>query len=165
MPILSTTDYPAIRSAVGFWVTEDLLPDEILGQSIFVPDSEMEIKRSVPDAETFTGDKEFYVKNAVIYWTAYKLVFSFPQLIDNTILSDRWRYQEIDLETKLNFLLRQMNKNLIEVGVEDTAGGIRVFNLGNGYKEALYKEAKRWGYYDMFPLLYRYDEYVERNQK
>ena len=164
MPILSTDDYPAIRSAVGFWVNDDIIPDDVLGQPIFVPDSEMEIKSYYEEAESVTGDELFYVKNAIIYWTAYKLVFSFPQLIDQVILSDRLRFQEIDIEKKLSFLLRQRDKNLLKLGVTDV-GSMRVFSLGDGYKEALRKEAIEWGYYDRFPSLYRYEEYNEKRKR
>ena len=158
--ILSTDDYPSVRSAVGFWVDDKIIPDGVLDQSIYVPASEMEIKDLVPGAETKTGNSLFYIKNAIIYRTAYKLVLSYPQLIQQAIMSDQLRWQPIDVETKLDFLLREENRNLGKCGV--LRNSVSVFSLGGSYKEALEREYAVNGYYFRFPSRYRYDEYRKR---
>ena len=158
--ILSESDYPAVRSAVGFWVDDTIVPDGVLDQSIYVPASEMEIKDLVPGAETKTGNPLFYIKNAIIYRTAYKLVLSYPQLIQQAIMSDQLRWQPIDVETKLDFLLREENRNLAKCGV--LRNSVSVFSLGDGYKESLEREYAVNGYYFRFPSRYRYDEYRKR---
>ena len=154
--VLETEDYPAIRSAVGFWINDEIVPDLVLDQSIFVPASEMEIGDLVSGIESKTGKDLFYIKNAIIYRTAYKLVLSYPQLIQQAIMSDQLRWQPIDIDTKLIFLLQEENRNLAKCGV--IRSSTLVFSLGDGYKEALAREYAENGYYSRFPSRYRYDE-------
>ena len=159
--ILSRDDYPAVRSAVGFWIDDLIIPDDVLDQSIFIPASEMDVKSLIPGAESKTGDQLFYIKNAIIYGTAYKLVFLYPQLLEQSIMSDRLKWMGIDIETKLGFLIREENRNLAKCGVKRSPV-ISVFSLGDGYREALEREYEAHGYYSRFPSYYRYDEQQRR---
>ena len=157
--VLTEQDYGAIRTAIGFYVDDEVIPDSVLDQSIFVPSSEMEIRKLVTNADNLTGDDLFCLKNAIIYWTAYKLLLSFPQLVEQVVLSERLRWQPVDWEKKLEFLLRERNRclSMLNVNVDVT----RVFSLGDGYKDDLRREMFYSGYWKQFPELYRYNEYLD----
>ena len=157
--VLTEQDYGAIRTAIGFYIDDEVIPDSVLEQPIFVPASEMEIRKLVTNADQLTGDNLFCLKNAIIYWTAYKLLLSFPQLVEQVVLSERLRWQPVDWEKKLEFLLRERNRclSMLNVNVDVT----RVFSLGDGYKDDLRREMFYSGYWKQFPELYRYNEYLD----
>ena len=85
MPILSNTDYPAIRAALDVGLNAQQLPDAIIAQDIFLGAAEAELVRRVPDAAGKTGDDLNRVKRAAVWLTAALLAHSVVRITSMSI--------------------------------------------------------------------------------
>lgn len=85
MPILSDTDYPAIRAALDVGLNAQQLPDAIIEQDIFLGAAEAELVRRVPDAASKTGEDLKRVKRAAVWLTAALLAHSVVRITSMSI--------------------------------------------------------------------------------
>jgi hypothetical protein len=72
-PLLSSTDFPAIRAAIDLSLDEATLPDDVIWLDIYVGEAERYVASQTAD----TGQN---AKNAVVYWAASLIAPSVPQL-------------------------------------------------------------------------------------
>jgi len=85
MPILSDTDYPAIRAALDVGLNAQQLPDAIIEQDIFLGAAEAELVRRVADAAGKTGDDLNRVKRAAVWLTAALLAHSVVRITSMSV--------------------------------------------------------------------------------
>ena len=155
--ILTTAYYGSIRKTIDFRMTADDIPDDVISLPIFAGSAELDVKAIVEDVDSLIGDDLDRVRNAMIYRAAYKLVPSIPQLIELSILSDREKYQTIDWLDKLEWLLKESNRQLSQLDAFEGSASVFHFTEG-GYKQMLYQEYIHAGFPSTFPPLYQYRE-------
>lgn len=84
MAILKSGDYPAIRAVIDVKLTGSDLPDETIGQDVFIGRAEAELLARVPDAASKTDNDLKHVTRALIYLTAALIV---PSVVRITSMS------------------------------------------------------------------------------
>ena len=84
MPILDSTHYPQIRTALDLSLDEMSLPDDVIEQDIYLGRAEMDVTTIYADAETFTGDNLLRIKRAVILFTAAYLAPAVVQIVSSS---------------------------------------------------------------------------------
>jgi hypothetical protein len=80
MVFLTAADYDAVRAALGTDVDDLLVPDDLIGLSIFEGAAEIEILTRVPDAASFTGTAEQRIRNVAILLTAALIAPAIPRI-------------------------------------------------------------------------------------
>ena len=70
MAILSSAHYDQIRAALDLSLDEMSLPDDVIGQDIYLGRAETDVTTVFADAETFSGANKLRVQRAVILFTA-----------------------------------------------------------------------------------------------
>jgi len=70
MALLSSSDYPAIRSLIDTTLTTEELPDATIGYDQFIGYADSLVKTYVPTAEALTGDNLLRAKLAARMITA-----------------------------------------------------------------------------------------------
>lgn len=76
MGILTAAEFPAIRAALDVGLNAQTLPDETIGQEIFLGAAEAELLKRVPTAAAMTGSDLKRVKRALVWLTAAYLAHS-----------------------------------------------------------------------------------------
>lgn len=84
MALLTSEHYGQIRAALDVELTEQDLPDDVIGMSIYLEAANADVLNRDPDAETRTGDDRARVVRAAIYFCAARLA---PAIVRVTSLS------------------------------------------------------------------------------
>ena len=108
-----------IRDLLDLGLTADGLPDDKIDDLVFLRAAELDVydllglTDETYDMKAMT-DSAFAerVRIAVMYRTAAKLLYSFPQIVSEATLSLSTRYREIDIDNKINFWLNLSNKSV-----------------------------------------------------
>lgn len=99
MPILTSDDYGAIRAAIDTSLDATVLPNSIIGLSIYVGAAELEVVARDSQAASRTGDAATHIKNAAIYLTAARLAPAVPQISGETTVGRHTytrKFQDVD---------------------------------------------------------------------
>ena len=118
MPIISSSEYPQVRSVLDVSLNDSSLPDEIISQDIYHGRAERDVTKIYADAATFTGDNLAHVKLAVILFTAAYLAPAIVRITSTTVTGRdaSWSKQTFDPEDRANELREQGLQELEEVG-------------------------------------------------
>lgn len=81
MPLLSTSDYPAIRAAIDIGLAAADLPDAIIGLDLYAGAAQREVLARDPLAESRTGSALLAVREAAQLLTAARLVPAVPRIV------------------------------------------------------------------------------------
>ena len=92
---LSLSDYSLVRQALDVTLTEDDLPDSVLGSALYEEAARDDVLAVDPEAESRTGSAARRVARALVYFTAARVAPVLPRLLQEQIENDdvRYRYQ------------------------------------------------------------------------
>lgn len=131
MAILTSADYPAVRSALDIRLDSTILPDSIIAQKTYHIAAELEVKRRDPDAEARTGDDLTRVQLATIYLLAAFLAPAVPYVTQQSLGGSSFSVHDVDwqgraarLHTLADDLLNQVT-TVTTFGHFDKAPGRR----------------------------------------
>jgi hypothetical protein len=122
MPILSSSDYPAIREALDVGLNAQTLPDATIARDIFLGAAEADLLRRVPTAASMTGSDLARVKRALVWLTAAYLAHSVVRITSMSIQTRDLSYsrQSFDPDEKAREL-RSRAEGEIGMLLEPTA--------------------------------------------
>jgi hypothetical protein len=81
VPLLSSSDYAAIRAMIDITLDSTTLPDAIIALDAYIGAGMRDVLAIDPDAETRTGDELQHAKTAAILFTAARLIGAIPQML------------------------------------------------------------------------------------
>ena len=122
-----------IRDLVLIGLDSSDLPDDTITKNIFFRASELTIiERLGLTTEAYTEklatDPAFRerVQIAVERRTAAAIIPALPQVVEEAILNQRWRYLEIDWQERISLLLRQADEAIVDdlVSVQGAIYGV-----------------------------------------
>lgn len=99
-PLLSSSDWPAVRAALDVTLTDTSLPDTVIEKDIFSGRAMREVVARVEDAVTLTGDDELTVTAAAVFLTASFLAPSLPALTAGRSQNLQWQRVGVDWEQR-----------------------------------------------------------------
>lgn len=136
MAILTPDDYDAVRAALDTTLDDELLPDSVIGLSIYVDAAELEIKRRDSDAESRTGDDAKRIKNATIYMVAALIAPALPRIVSETIGESSYRRQDVDWQAVARDLRSRSDEELVRVIESDPVTSARptIFSRATGQR-------------------------------
>jgi len=91
---LAPGDYPSIRAALDISIDEVVLPDNVIGLSMYIDGADEEVKRRVPDYASKGSTDQQRMKNAAVYLCAARIAPSIPDIIRER----RGQFQEYQRE-------------------------------------------------------------------
>jgi hypothetical protein len=106
-PLLSSSDWPAVRAALDVTLDSNSLPDATIALDIFSGKAMREVEARVTDATTLTGDDETAVTNAAVFLTASFLAPSLPALTAGRGQFLNWQRKGMDWEQRARDLRAQ----------------------------------------------------------
>lgn len=113
MALLTSANYPAIRSALDASLDSTILPDAVIAYDIYHRAAELEVLTRDPDAETRTGDDLTRVRTAAMLYCAAFLAPAIPMLTREEATEYAYTRQAVDWQ-KLAATLRARADALIE---------------------------------------------------
>lgn len=137
-PLLSSTQYPAIRAAIHVGLDTNQLPDATIALDIFLQAAINDVLEQDADAETRTGDEETRVTSAGIFFCAARLCAPVAPVIWNsqkTMARDfQYSRQPFDPERRAEELRGLAAKELAAVlePSEETPRRPTMFTVGVG---------------------------------
>ncbi|MGH2352480.1 MAG: hypothetical protein ACRDJN_12800 [Chloroflexota bacterium] len=135
MALLTSADYPAVRSAIDVDLTAEQVPDTILAQPVYHAAAEAAVLRRVPEAEALTGTQLQQASRAAILFCAALLAPAVPALSQESFADVSYRLAAVDMSRQAARLLARAEEELealaAEVGLTGAlpvpyAGGISV---------------------------------------
>ena len=124
-----------IRSLLDTRLTEEDLPDSIIEESVYIRQAELQIYQTLglnPDA-TLSGMTLERARIAAMYHTAAILLYSNPQIVQQSFERSGIRFAEIDIDEKYTFLI-SFGNDAIEPDIpddRDPVGTVTVSELIN----------------------------------
>jgi hypothetical protein len=115
MAILTSADYPAIRSAIDVSLTARQISDAIIEYPIFLDAAEAKVISRDPLALSRTGTDAMHIKNATIYYTAFFLIPSVPDIVRQSVGDYDYMRDPRDLEARGAQLLARAEAELAMV--------------------------------------------------
>jgi hypothetical protein len=116
LPLLSSSDYPAIRAAIDVSLDSTMLSDEVIAMPIYAEAAEAEVLARDPLAATREGSAWQRVVNAAIYLAAARLVRAVPWIKSEGIGGERqYSCQEVDLDALVSDLRSKAEAELAAV--------------------------------------------------
>jgi hypothetical protein len=98
MPLIETTDYPAIRAAINISLDEKSLPDDVIALSIYKGIAERRISDQQPTIDV-------YSKAAAVLLCAALLCKAVPQILSETDAGVTTTVEPVDYDEKKAELL------------------------------------------------------------
>lgn len=137
-PILSTTEYPAIRAALDLNLTSNDLPDATIGLNIYKLAAEQDVLDLDPDAETRIGTDGERVLRAAIYFCAARLAPVVVQIASISIQTRDLNYSSPPFDPiKRAAELREMANDEIDevLGTETDFSGMAFGVIQQDYQQ------------------------------
>lgn len=106
-PLLSPSDWSAVRAALDITLTSVQLPDATIALDIFSGKAMREVEARVADATTLTGDDEIAVTNAAVFLTASFIAPSLPALTQGRGQNLQWQRKGVDWNQRARDLREQ----------------------------------------------------------
>lgn len=106
MPILTSADYPEIRSVIDLTMDAADLPDSVIAMDVFQGWAERKILVRDPDALTRMGDEAAAVRLAAIFFTAARIVPAIPRLMSESVMSSKYTLKPWDISEKVAELIQ-----------------------------------------------------------
>lgn len=157
MVILQTSDLASVRRRIDFRLRAKHLDDDIVQD--FVEEAELDVIKRVPHYAELKDNDAQSLKYAVVYRAAYKLFHAVPQLVRSGAIDFLEQHEQIDRNGKLKELRITYNQHISALGVREIK--TEVFDLEDGFKDAIDKEQLYSGHYQEFPEHYRGERYRE----
>jgi hypothetical protein len=104
VPILSTSDYPAIRAAIDVSLSDLSLPDSVIVLDMYAGAGVRDVLRVDPLAASRTGDALAHANTAAIMFTAARLAGVVPQIVKEAFPDhsyERKAYDPLELAGQL----------------------------------------------------------------
>ncbi|MFZ1401124.1 MAG: hypothetical protein WAS33_29735 [Candidatus Promineifilaceae bacterium] len=124
-PILSTTNWPAVRAALDVSLNDKQLPDSIIGLDIYSGRAVREITSRVADATTLTGDSERRVIAAAVFLTAANIAPALPSIMRAESQHLSVQRKEVDWSKRAAELRQMAEEEIAELLEPDTTGAYR----------------------------------------
>lgn len=133
------TDYEAIRKAIDITVTAAMLPDTVIGLSIFSGQAESWVDTQDPDWATRTGSAALAIRRAAIYRAAANLVPALPSLTREQMGDASFTYATRDLAATVDDLNSKADSEIdLATGADPDPSNLdampTMFVLAPGYR-------------------------------
>lgn len=115
MALITSADYPAVRSALDIRLDSTILPDSVIAQKTYHTAAELEVKRRDPDAESRTGDDLTRVQLATIYLLAAFLAPAVPYVTQQSLGGSSFSVHDVDWKERAAQLRTRADDLLAEV--------------------------------------------------
>lgn len=137
LPTESLAFLDQVRNILRIGLTPEDLSDFQIQQSAFLGKAELDTYAALNTTPAAYAAKaaseplyEQRVRTAVLYRTAALLVPSLPEILENTLRSERIRYAELDWQQRINYFLKVANDAIAEDTTSaDVAGGVVIATL------------------------------------
>ena len=132
MPIVQRTsqNFDQIRHRIDIDLTSEDIPDSIIDQPAYLRLAELQVYDILDVTEAAFDEKTDLFKEraqiATIYRTAALMIYSFPQVIEEEIVTTDMRWSEIDLEKKYELLMRLSEDILGDDIVNPPTSGVEI---------------------------------------
>jgi len=106
--ILTSDNYPDVRTAIDAAMVAAELPDAVIESPVYLTAADLELKALLPDWESYTDDpEESHLLNAAILLTASYLALAIPAVMSSSVGKGDHSYRvERPSPTELSALLR-----------------------------------------------------------
>jgi len=92
MALITVDDFPAVRAAINIELDEVGLPDSIIALPIYLGAADSAVKQQDPLWNTRSSSELRHLKNAVIYFTAARILVSLPR-VTSEAFGQRYSYK------------------------------------------------------------------------
>jgi hypothetical protein len=96
VPLLSSSDYAAIRAAIEIGLDSTTLPDSVIALDLYSGAGQRDVLALDPLAESRTGDELQHAQTAAILFTAARVVGALPVLTREKELEYEYQRQAVD---------------------------------------------------------------------
>lgn len=96
MPLLSSSDYPSIRSAIEIGLDSTALPDSVIALDLYIGAGQRDVLALDPQAETRTGAELQHAQTAAILFTAARLIVALPQIVRESFPDHTYERAKVD---------------------------------------------------------------------
>lgn len=124
-PLLSTTNWPAVRAALDVSLDDKQLPDSIIGMDIYSGRAVREVTARVEGATALTGDSEKRVIAAAVFLTAANIAPALPSIMRAESQHLAIQRKEVDWNKRAADLRQAAEDEIAELLEPDTAGAYR----------------------------------------
>lgn len=114
-PLLSSSDWPAVRAALDITLSSTQLPDATIALDIFSGEAMREVEARVTDATTLTGDDELTVTAAAVFLTASFIAPSLPSLTAGRGQNLQWQRQGVNWDQRARDLRERAEEKIAEL--------------------------------------------------
>lgn len=111
-PFITPDDYPSVRRAISAALTADILPDDFIGDPVYLDRAVGEVLRLVPDAAARSGDELARVKRAMILMLAARLIPAIPTIKQEQFQDFSQTYFQQDPASRAADLIMQAREEL-----------------------------------------------------
>lgn len=136
MPLLSSSDYPAIRAAIDIRLNSTLLPDSIIALDLYIGAGMRDVLAVDSVAESRTGTELQHAKTAAILFTAARLIGALPKVTGEDFGNYGYKLQATDWAVRAGELRSQASAELDAYLDAGDAASDRptVFSVAPGYR-------------------------------
>lgn len=99
-PLLTSSDYPAIRAVIDVSLDSTSLPDAIIALDAYIGAGMRDVLALDPLAETRTGTELQHAQTAAILFTAARLVGALPQITRVAFADHSTQLQAVDPQAR-----------------------------------------------------------------
>ncbi len=124
-PLLSTTNWPAVRAALDVSLDDKQLPDSIIGMDIYSGRAVREVTARVEGATALTGDSEKRVIAAAVFLTAANIAPALPSIMRAESQHLAIQRKEVDWNKRAADLRQAAEDEIAELLEPDTAVAYR----------------------------------------